>query len=135
MPFELGLFFGAKRFGKEIQNRKVCLVLDRYPYRYQKMLSDISGMDIRTHKNNHQLLVTEIRDWLQTSSKRKTIPSGSIIYQRFKKFKKEFGRLCSQSRLIPDELTFIDYVNLVALWSRNRTSKYFGTGLLGTLPT
>ncbi len=34
MPFELGLFLGAKRFGNAVQRRKTCLVLDREPYRY-----------------------------------------------------------------------------------------------------
>lgn len=116
MPFELGLFFGAKRFGKKMQNKKVCLVLDRHQYRYQKMLSDISGMDIRVHKNKEKLLISEIRDWLQTSSHRKTIPSGGIIYKRFKKFREEYGKLCSQNRLLKKELTFSDYVNSVAKW-------------------
>src|ERR1043165_1148256 len=47
MPLELGVFLGAKRFGKGAQKRKYCLILDRSEYRYQKFISDISGQDIR----------------------------------------------------------------------------------------
>lgn len=42
MPFELGLFVGATRFGIREQRRKVCLILDRGRYRFQKFISDIS---------------------------------------------------------------------------------------------
>ena len=36
MPFELGVFLGAKKFGAEEHKRKKCLILDREPYRYQQ---------------------------------------------------------------------------------------------------
>jgi hypothetical protein len=43
MPFELGLFLGARRFGAKLQRDKQCLVLEAERYRYQKYLSDIAG--------------------------------------------------------------------------------------------
>jgi hypothetical protein len=43
MPFELGIFLGARRFGGRNQSRKRCLVLEAEKYRYQKFLSDIAG--------------------------------------------------------------------------------------------
>ena len=43
MPFELGLFLGARRFGTRPQRDKQCLVLEAERYRYQKYLSDIAG--------------------------------------------------------------------------------------------
>jgi hypothetical protein len=52
MPFELGLFFGAKRFGSRLQKRKIALILDHGGYRYRAALSDISGQDIAVHKGN-----------------------------------------------------------------------------------
>src|SRR5436309_3664590 len=36
MPFELGLFLGAKRFGTGRQKRKSTLILDRERYRFQQ---------------------------------------------------------------------------------------------------
>ncbi len=51
MPFELGLFLAAKKFGTGRQKQKRCLVLDHDRYRYQKFCSDISGQDISSHAN------------------------------------------------------------------------------------
>lgn len=42
MPLELGLFLGAKRYGTGKQRTKLCLILDRERYRYQKYCSDIA---------------------------------------------------------------------------------------------
>lgn len=52
MPLELGIFLGARRYGGRSQSRKVCLILDRDPYRYQVFCSDIAGQDIRAHHND-----------------------------------------------------------------------------------
>lgn len=35
MPFELGMFFAAKRFGSYKQKRKIALVFDTHAYRYR----------------------------------------------------------------------------------------------------
>ena len=49
MPLELGMFLGAKQYGDITQQRKICLVLDRKPFRYQMFCSDIAGQDIAAH--------------------------------------------------------------------------------------
>jgi hypothetical protein len=41
MPLVLGLFLGAKTFGRRGPRAKVCLILDRQKYRYQKFCSEI----------------------------------------------------------------------------------------------
>lgn len=63
MPFELGLFLGAKFYGSANQSKKICLILDREPYRYQEFLSDISGQDISAHRDSESLLVKILRNW------------------------------------------------------------------------
>ena len=67
MPFELGLFLGARRFGKGDQRRKLCLVLEAERYRFQKFLSDIAGQDLRQHNNEQGKAVGAVRDWLAAS--------------------------------------------------------------------
>ena len=49
MPFEMGLFLGASRFGR---GRKAMLVMETGRFDYQKLLSDIAGQDIRAHGND-----------------------------------------------------------------------------------
>lgn len=52
MPLELGVFLGCKAFGSRPHRRKVGLVLDQEPFRYQKFVSDLAGLDIRAHQND-----------------------------------------------------------------------------------
>lgn len=49
MPLELGMFLGAKRYGRAKQKQKTCLILDLDRYRFQKFISDIAGQDIAAH--------------------------------------------------------------------------------------
>jgi len=73
MPFELGLFFGAKRFGNEEQKTKVGIIFDTDRYRYLEFISDINGVDIKNHNSDCKIVVTKIRNWLQTTSRRVSI--------------------------------------------------------------
>src|SRR5689334_12630475 len=60
MPFELGLFLGAKKLGSSSNQRnKKTLVLDRSLYRYQKFISDIAGQEVHSHRNTVKGLIVE----------------------------------------------------------------------------
>lgn len=118
MPLELGVFLGAKRYGAGNNKNKCCLILDKEQYRYQRFISDIAGQDIKSHNDNIKTLVTKVRDWLKTNSNSRNtlIPSGSIIYNRYKVFQKELPSLCRRMQLRESELVFNDYVELVLGW-------------------
>jgi hypothetical protein len=51
MPFELGLDFGCRTFGRPAMRTKKTSVLEVDPHRYRTALSDLSGFDIETHDN------------------------------------------------------------------------------------
>ena len=116
MPLELGVFLGAKKFGIEEQERKKCLVLDREPYRYQQFISDIAGQDIYAHNNTPEEIVKCVRDWLRTASGRPTIPSGSIIWERYRTFLKALPRTVQKLQLVVDDLIFNDYTTVIKTW-------------------
>lgn len=116
MPLELGLFLSAKRFGDGRQKQKRCLVLDRKQYRYQKFISDISGQDIRSHGRSSKRAIRMVRDWLHNHSSRDTIPSGSIVDGRYKRFRRALPHLCSDLSLDRGELTYKDYSVIVSTW-------------------
>lgn len=63
MPFELGIDFGSREHGSDQLKQKKCLVLEKERYRYQKVLSDIAGNDIKAHKNEPIALVRAVRTW------------------------------------------------------------------------
>ena len=118
MPLELGMFLSAKRFGQRQQRKKVCLVLDKEPYRYQSFISDISGQDVRSHDGDPRTLVGVVRSWLRTASNRMTIPGGAAIWRRYKRFRADLPALCKEVRLSEGEMVFNDYTNFISRWLR-----------------
>lgn len=116
MPFELGLFLGAKRFGDKRQRRKSTLILDRERYRFQKFLSDISRQDIKAHCHKPARLIQAVRDWLRDANPNQHLPSSTVIVARYKMFRREMPRLCFELRLDADELTFNDYTWVIRRW-------------------
>jgi hypothetical protein len=118
MPFELGIFLGAKRYGGREQKKKVGLILDRERFRYQAFLSDIAGQDIREHGDDPTRMISIIRNWLRSASGRADIPGGSTIQARYHLFRENLPSLCRQLKAREDELTFTDYIWLVTEWLR-----------------
>ncbi len=116
MPLELGVFLGAKKFGSDEQEKKSCLILDTEPYRYQQFISDLSGQDIQSHKNSGEQIIKLVRNWLRTTSRRKTIPSGNIISKRYQEFLKDLPEMAQECKLTVDELIFNDYTEMVSEW-------------------
>jgi hypothetical protein len=123
MPLELGLFLGAKTFGRGKQREKLCLVMDREPYRYQKFCSDIAGQDIRSHAGTPEGVISLIRNWLQNASRGSegVIPSGSRMEERYTQFQQALPLLCEQLRLDREDLIFNDYATLVAEWLKENS--------------
>jgi len=64
MPFELGIDHGSRLFGSGKLSNKAILILEYYPYDYQKALSDISGWDICSHQGDHLKAVRHVSTWL-----------------------------------------------------------------------
>jgi hypothetical protein len=116
MPFELGIFLGAKRYGRAEQKRKNCLILDVERYRYQKFISDIAGQDIAAHHGDQQLAIRIVRDWLNNAGPSDRIPAGRTIAKRFEVFRQVLLEVCEQANVRQDELTFNDYVLQVEEW-------------------
>ena len=115
MPLELGIFLGAKRFGGR-SSQKRCLILDRAPYRYQRFISDIAGQDIRSHENRPRKAIRRVRDWLQAAPGRAAIPGGVRIWDMYREFRLELPVIAEEAELDPEQLTFIDYLQLVINW-------------------
>ncbi len=113
MPFELGLFLGARRFGDARQRAKRCLVLDREPYRYRAFLSDIAGQDIHAHAGEPGKLVREVRNFLAANADGRIVPSAQIIRDDFLALERRKPEICAALELDPTDLTFGDYTTLV----------------------
>lgn len=118
MPFELGLFIGARKFGGRLHKEKFCLIMDKTKYRYQSFISDISGQDIQSHNDDPRKVISIIRSWITTTSRRKTIPGGNSIWKRYNEFENDLPAMCKLAKITEDELTYIDRINFISEWLR-----------------
>ena len=118
MPFELGLDLGCRRFGNKNQRRKVILVMDVEPFRYQKFISDISGQDVYAHNGTQRGVINQVRDWLRPALfPEKILPPGSAhVLTRFTRFKKALPSICAGLNWNPKRLSFHDYLFATGSW-------------------
>jgi len=116
MPFELGLDVAARAFGPRELRRKRFLVLDAEPYRYQAFISDISGQDIRCHRNSPDRAIDMVRNWSRTTSGRTRIRGPVAIKQQFKLFATWLPENCDRSGFDRDNLLFVEYVEMATQW-------------------
>ena len=113
MPFELGIFFGAKQFGSKKQKSKVALILEKEKYLYQQYISDLNGIDTQAHNNDSEKAIKIVRNWLQISSGRKVIDGHLAILKDYKTFRSNLPVFVNEARLDIDDLPFNDYCLIV----------------------
>jgi len=116
MPFELGVFYGAKVFGGDRDRSKNCIVLEKQRYRYHKFISDLSGSDIIGHNDSPKKAIVAIRNWLATSSRRRTLPDGPRIFSRQKRFRIDFQEACESRGVDSDNMPFVELTRNMADW-------------------
>jgi len=63
MPYEMGLDIGCGQYGAGKLRNKQCLVLEKEKNRYDAVISDISGQDIKDHNNEPKELIEKVREW------------------------------------------------------------------------
>ena len=120
MPFEFGVFIGFKHSGVRKQRGKLALVLDRERYRYQRVLSDIAGQDIKAHHDKLPDLVRAVRDWLKALSPSRKLPGTEAICRRYEAFTAELPRLLGELQLTTADLdNYPDFYQLVHDWLVN----------------
>jgi len=115
MPFELGLFLGASKFGGR-QSRRQTLILDRAQFRYRDFLSDIAGQDVRQHGGVPSRAIECVAAWLRDKSNDPNIPGGRAIADEFARFFGALPRIAAAKHLEMDELTFRDFWSAAAEW-------------------
>lgn len=113
MPFELGIFFGAKRFGTKIQKNKNALIFDIERYRYLEFISDLNGVDIKDHNNDPLAAIRKLRNWLNTSSRRTTIPGYNTLVQEYNIFLNNLPQIVADLGLDINDIPFNDYCLIV----------------------
>ncbi len=115
MPFELGLFLAASKFGGA-RSRRSTLILDRAQFRYREFLSDIAGQDIRAHDAKPAVAIECVAAWLRDQSNDPKVPGGRAIASEFDRFSVALPRIADSKQLQMDEITFRDFWSASAEW-------------------
>lgn len=68
MPFELGLDVGIRRCLVDLPSEKKFLIFENLPYETKRTLSDIAGLDIEFHRNNFEIIIRKVRDFLKVEA-------------------------------------------------------------------
>jgi hypothetical protein len=124
MPYEFGVFTGFKYAGTGRQRRKVILVLDTKPYRYQKFLSDIAGQDIRSHGGDTTALIREVRGWLQAQSGERDLDGAEYVAAEYTRFTALIPTLLAAlNKTATDIENYHDFHRLVAVWLTQNVAK------------
>ena len=118
MPLELGADLGLRLEGPVRQRRRRTLILDTEPHRYDKTLSDISGMDIKAHANEIGRVIRYVRDWLNANRQAGSpiLPGATAIASDYKAFLRIAPDILKGLRLDTlDELPHGDYLHVVEI--------------------
>jgi len=113
MPFELGIFFGAKKLGTHKQRNKSGMVFEREKYSYQQFISDLNGIDTKAHSNKPTKAIEQSRNWLRIVSKRTTIPGAEQVKTDYTNFKKKLPGIAVRLGFDPANILFNDYCLIV----------------------
>jgi hypothetical protein len=115
MPFELGLFLAARKFGGKAQSTKRALVFDIEPYRYQKFISDLNGIDVTAHNADPEVIVAKVRNWLANVSRRR-IAGERIVVEAFNRFALDLPARAAGAGFDPEAIPYVDFEYLVTDW-------------------
>lgn len=123
MPLELGVFLGAKRYGNRHQRTKNLLLMDVDPFRSNKFISDLAGMDVHGHGRSSDRAVEETRNWLASASKsERQLPSAQRILNLLDAFQEDLPSICHLLKFDVDNIPYVDYERIVVEWLLERSA-------------
>ena len=116
MPFELGLFMGARRFGGKPQRRKTALVMVKEHYCLPVYLSDFGGNDPLPHHDRPEEVIRACRRYLAARPDGTPLPGATRIQFEFERFKGALPTLAANLDIAPGEIdAYRDYPDYLAL--------------------
>lgn len=111
MPLELGMFLGIREYGSTRNKGRVAVVFDKEKFRYQKFISDISGIDIEAHENKPEKLIINLRKVLNTNTS-KGLKGHDFIIGQYKLYEKKKNQIIKNLEL-DDSLEYKDQVKIM----------------------
>lgn len=100
---------GLKRF----------LILEQNLHDFKKALSDLSGVDIKPHRNEPDEVIRAVRDWFVETVGLRGVETATVVWYRFGDFTTAFFEqmlaLGSPEKDI-EEMPIAEYVDHIRVW-------------------
>ncbi len=90
MPFELGIDYGIRKFAENHFAEKKFLILEKERYDYSKALSDLAGIDIKSHSDEAEDIIKVVRNWFVETVGLTKLKPPSVIWNDFNEFMADF---------------------------------------------
>jgi hypothetical protein len=119
MPFELGIEYGCRLFGADRLGEKRCLILEKDQYDFKRAMSDLAGIDIKSHGNQPVRIVRAVRNWFYETVGVRKIEGASAIWYRFTDFASDFYDQRQGEGYSDDDLNMMpvaEYVDFIRGW-------------------
>ena len=119
LPFELGVDRGAQLFGPTRLRAKCCLMLERNQYDFHRALSDLSGVDIKSHRNRPVQIVRAVREWFVETVGLRRVPTATQLWYRFTEFATSFYDARAADGYSDDDLNMMpvpEYLDFIRSW-------------------
>jgi hypothetical protein len=122
MPFELGIDYGCRCRGSGHLKRKKFLVLGAKPHDYKKALSDLAGIDAKSHMNKPDKVVLALRNWFIDTVNSRKADSAMVIWYKFMDFNADFYERRKSEGFSREELKMMpvrEYIAFIRTWITN----------------
>jgi len=120
MPFELGIEYGSRHFGSGMLGGKKCLILEKERYDFMRALSDLSGVDIKSHSNEPDEIVRAVRDWFVDTVGLQHVERPGAIWFGFNEFSADFYKERKDFRFFSrkevDRMPVSEYIDFIKGW-------------------
>lgn len=119
LPFELGIAYAARAFGSQRDKSRRILILERDPYAFKRALSDLSGVDIKSHADNPEELVRAVRDWFVETIGLRGLQGPTKIWYRFTDFTSAFYKARKKDGFSDSDLDIMpipEYIDFIIDW-------------------
>lgn len=121
MPFELGLYLGARHFGGHRQKKKRALVLARSRREWAPTISDLAGVDPVFHGGRPDTAMRAVRDFLHAAPDGSMLPGETALVADHRRFLRDLPAIAEAARQTPDEA--LRYRNFVTFLQQFLVSK------------
>jgi len=122
MPFELGIDYGCRKFAINHHNEKKFLILEKDRFNYAKAISDLSGVDIRSHNDEPIKIIREARNWLTNFIESETIDAAAVVWEKFNFFMEDFYEERTRQGFSEDDIYDMptgEFIGYIKKWLHN----------------